>query len=368
MIRCFAVDNSFQITANGSIQPCCKFRKPHGRLNDYSSIEEIMQDPFLDELRQHHSKGDWTANCARCEHDESTGGRSRRMYYERQGLEPGKDFFLDISLGTHCNLKCRMCGPENSTQWHSDYRHLHGLGLVGEKDLTVFMMSDEQIAQIASFIETRTGRVLIEVKGGEPFLSPQAELFFRSLAQCKNAQQIELIMTSNLTRIPSWWAEVSKPFRDIQFNISIDGIDEVYDYIRGERAGGSDLILHHAQQLQTYSNHNIRFNVVVQNLNVLQLGALYDKLMSIVNDPGAITLITLFSPQYYVVNVLPKPLREQAIQQITQSRVREHTGCQQILNLLNTEPDPKLWDKFERISKELDKLRNQDLCSLIKVT
>ena len=61
----------------------------------------------------------------------------------------------------------------------------------------------------------------------------KAKDFFESLANCKNSAAFEIWVTSNATRIPSWWTTVAAKFDKIRFHVSVDGTDETYQYIRG---------------------------------------------------------------------------------------------------------------------------------------
>jgi hypothetical protein len=40
---------------------------------------------------------------------------------------------FDLRLGNHCNLKCRSCGPRDSSGWYDDYPKLMMAGSLFRK-------------------------------------------------------------------------------------------------------------------------------------------------------------------------------------------------------------------------------------------
>ncbi len=111
-----------------------------------ANLAEARNAPLLKDVRQAMLEGRWHSACTRCETEEKSGIRSRRIYeteiWQKQlnaeravrstrcdgEIEP--DQFplahLDIRFGNLCNLKCRSCGPTDSSKWYSDYKKLWG--------------------------------------------------------------------------------------------------------------------------------------------------------------------------------------------------------------------------------------------------
>lgn len=361
MIRCFAVKNSLQILPQGGMQPCCKFRKAVTTI-DNSSTSDYFALPVLSELQQSHDQGDWTSNCTRCKQDEDLGSRSRRQMYDNIGLTAG-DFFLDISMSNHCNLACRMCSVEYSTKWTADSQALYDAGLSTKKDATVHTLTTQDIDDLTALLETKPGRVVVEVKGGEPLLMPISQYFFESLANCSNSATFEIWVTSNTTRIPNWWATVAAKFNKIRFHVSVDGTDETYQYIRGGHSYAG--IKKNIKKLAA-DNTTILFNVVVQNLNIENLADLYDDLLTYVDVPKDINLLILRSPEHYQVNIYPDHAKQELIDHLQSRNLANHPTFNSIILLFDQPCDANKWNKFLKISTFLDNRRGQDICSVIK--
>ena len=359
MIKCFAVDNSVQVLPQGGLQPCCKFRTPVSNVNQFNSYFGSHE---ITKLRESHDVGDWTDNCVRCKQDEQAGNQSRREMYDRIGLTAG-DFFLDISMSNHCNLACRMCGPEYSTQWIQDSKALVEAGLSNAKNTEIHSLTTTQIDKIAALLETKEGRVVIEVKGGEPLLMPISHYFFEALANCHNSDKFEIWVTSNATRIPIWWHEVTAKFATIRFHVSIDGTGETYKYIRGGHS--YEAVKMNIEKIAA-DNVTILFNVVVQNLNIENIADLYDDLIVYVQSPDDINLLVLRSPEYYQINIYPDNSKASLIEMMQSRKIANHNTFDAIVSLFEQPCDSHLWDKFLKITKFLDDRRKQDVCSVIK--
>jgi len=359
-MKCFATTNSVQITPQGNLQPCCKFKNSLGSIEQ---LDDYFELPGLADLQTAHDQGEWTRNCSSCQRSEARGLQSRRELYNIIGLG-AEDFFLDVSMGNYCNLKCRMCGPENSTKWKADHDKLVKLGLVEPVDVKNFMLSETDVKNIVDIVRAQTGRVVIEIKGGEPLLMPISKHFFIALSECTNSINFEIWLTTNLTLVPDWFIEVATQFKRIELNVSVDGTDLTYDYIRGPHAN-SQMIFNHADYLGLLKPFELRFNIVVQNLNVENLSYLYDSCFRRVGDEKFITLIPLQEPAYYRPNVYPDKDKTLMVSEWSKSNMTGHRDFESIVDYFMEPCDPDLYRRFHQITDALDKIRGQDKCFAI---
>ena len=124
MIDCFAAHNSFWIDPQGHVRPCARYKEKMDHITTFNSFSDIVNSKGYVEIRQSHSKDQWPSGCFRCKEDEEKNLHSKRQFYQDIELKQPDDFMIDISMGNYCNLKCRMCGPNNSTSWNSDFKFL----------------------------------------------------------------------------------------------------------------------------------------------------------------------------------------------------------------------------------------------------
>lgn len=109
-------------------------RKRIGDINQ-QSITEIWNGKAMRNFRSKLLRGKPDERCTACYDKESSGFRSLRQVTNadyahlqerlsqtrRNGALPEADpVYLDIRFSNVCNLKCRICGPWSSSQWHND--------------------------------------------------------------------------------------------------------------------------------------------------------------------------------------------------------------------------------------------------------
>jgi len=163
-------------------------------------------------------------------------------------------------VSNHCNLACPFCAYDKR------------LGLLREK---------ADPAQVARFIDllgawrSATGRpALLSWLGGEPLLwAPRAELDARALEQ-----GVDLSLTTNGTRLgaPRVRTELVRRYREV--TISIDGMADFHDAMRGWR-GAFDKLAQTvpaliAERNATGAPLKVRANIVLMRDNIAGFAAL----------------------------------------------------------------------------------------------
>jgi hypothetical protein len=103
---------------------------------------EAWNSDFMKRTRRMMLAGEIPASCQKCFKEESAGHRSKRIWeteYWSQRLEvqemlrntteegsvPPRIAYVDLRLGTKCNLKCVMCSPHDSSRWVQDWREIY---------------------------------------------------------------------------------------------------------------------------------------------------------------------------------------------------------------------------------------------------
>lgn len=363
MSKCFATTNSFWIDPQGDLRPCARHKSKVAHVTEFEDFNKINNSDYFREITEELQNDKWPDGCIRCKQDESKGFHSKRQFYQDLNLDSEKDFMIDISMGNYCNLKCRMCGPHNSTQWIKDYNSLIKKNIIPDLDLDTkpYSLSSQDIEKIKSLISTKKGRVFIELKGGEPLIMPETKTMIEELSNLENSHQIELLIVTNGTIFPLWLEEHYTYFSKIYLVVSIDGLGSVYDYIRSNNKYTYQDCIENIEKFTALENIDLSFNVVVQNLNIHQLPEIHKKLTEY---STSINYITLSMPVYLQPNVMPQKSRMKIIKLIQNSKTIFGAYANQIdtiTKLLEEAPDQKIYDKFIEISKELDSRRELNL-------
>jgi radical SAM protein with 4Fe4S-binding SPASM domain len=368
MINCFAAHNSFWIDPQGHVRPCARYKEKMEHITSFDSFSEIVNSKGYIAIRNSHENNQWPTGCVRCKEDEEKNLHSKRQFYQDSGLQQPDDFMIDISMGNYCNLKCRMCGPNNSTAWNSDFKFLVDSKLFQDPgiDLSAYTLSNHDIDKLISLLTEVKGNIFIELKGGEPLIMPETEQLVNRLLALPNADRITLLIVTNGTVVPDWIEHVQLKIKKLQLVVSVDGIDDVYDYIRGTNKFKFKDCLKNIEYYHSLDNIELRFNVVVQNLNIHQMLEIHEVLNVKFNAP--INYISLSMPKLLAINVMPKKSRHSIYQTFLKNKDKFGSYQNQMLNIheiLMSEPSAHLLEQFKVVTEALDNRRNQDINTVL---
>jgi len=122
---------------NGKTMLCCDspWETHIGDLRE-NSLREVWNSPDMKQVRLNMLQGKHCKQCVRCYEKEKYGHDSLRVRSNRDWLEKHWDkvaktnddgslddlhiVYLDFRFSNVCNLRCRYCGPELSSNWFHD--------------------------------------------------------------------------------------------------------------------------------------------------------------------------------------------------------------------------------------------------------
>ena len=228
------------------------------------------------------SQGSKVPGCHRCYKEESNGFKSRRQssseLYETflndtdLSLAVSGPTGLDYSVGNWCNLKCVICGPDNSSSWISDYKKMYPL-----QDVSRYTARKTQT------LEIQDDNILINVKsihfhgGGEPLLSDTHIKLLQRIDQVKGLADVRVFYNTNGTvKVSDEVLHLWEKCRLIELYFSIDDVGTRFEY---QRTGADWAVV--TDNIQWYyhnmpHNHMFNINCVWGYLNLYYLDQLYD--------------------------------------------------------------------------------------------
>jgi molybdenum cofactor biosynthesis enzyme MoaA len=383
---------------DGAIQACCRSH-PVGFIQD-NTLEEIWNNDTMQRIRKQVLSNERPPECAPCFNLEDQGVESLRQRHivgvipearinlypntPLQQIMPFKFPTMEIKLNNLCNLKCRMCHPMDSTSWN-DWKEVEEF-YVKENNFMVKRIEELNLMRKPYLDEfednpnwwTSFEKLLpyfrrVEFAGGEPLMDPQHYRILDMLVPY--GDQIEIKYATNLTTLGknnrTIWQYWPK-FKSVAVNVSIDGIADSYEYVRGN-ASWAELI-NNIKQVQTIPNvSRIVGAVAVQVSNVLVL----DKMIKYFLDNLGIVFYTnmVQYPNVLSAQCLPFDLRNLAIERLQSVRLRVHTfkyvienpillnlTYQQIdgiINFLNAKDESNKWSDTIEFNRRLDQTREQ---------
>lgn len=218
------------ISPQGKLKPCCKYSETIG-----DNITEYFASSKLEDLKQQFLDNKRPAGCKRCWDDEDAGHQSKRLLdlqYTLSNSDLTKLKILSLPFGNTCNLKCRTCGSKSSSKWVSDEKELQKIfsGITIYKHHKFYRQTNtiDEIYKLSSDLED------ITFPGGESFITGIPEqLEYLDFLIGKNAKNITLNYVTNCTVFPDnkFW-ERWNFFKKVNIQLSIDGLNEKFEYIR----------------------------------------------------------------------------------------------------------------------------------------
>jgi MoaA/NifB/PqqE/SkfB family radical SAM enzyme len=388
---------------DGAVKVCCRSH-PIGHIEE-NTLEEIWNNDTMKRIRKQVLGGHRPAECAPCFNLEDQGVESLRQRHVKGVIPEARitlypnataamrsDFTMpfeiptmEIKLNNLCNLKCRMCNPTDSTSWNDwdqveefydkENNYIAGnirkLNLIKKPYLDKF---EDNPNWWNSFEKLLPHFRRVEFAGGEPLMDPQ---HFRILDMLKPyGKNIELKYATNGTTlgiskgrtIHEYWPH----FRSVAVNVSLDGIGDVYNYIRGN--GNWNQVVQNVKEIQTIPNvSRIVGAVAVQVSNVLTL----DKMIEYFLDKLGIVFYTnmVNYPNVLSVQVLPPQLKMLAIMRLeaVKLRVPDFKYVKEnpillgitleqingVINYINAVNQNDKWQDCLEFNRRLDQTRNQ---------
>jgi len=387
---------------DGAICVCCR-SYPIGFIQD-APLEYHWNGEVIQNIRRQVLRGERPTECEPCFSLEDQGVESLRQRHiepkipeSRITLYPNAlskmnhDFTMpfeiptmELKLNNLCNLKCRMCHPMDSTSWNDwgevkdFYKKENNImfHIVEEHDLENNPHLDkfQDNPEWWNSLEKNLPHFRrVEFAGGEPLMDPQHYRILDMLALY--GDQIEIKYATNLSmlgkgsrNIYEYWPK----FKSVAVNVSIDGLNESYEYIRGN-ANWEQLITN-IKEIQHITNiSRIVGAVTVQVSNVLIL----DKMIEYFLDDLEIIFHShrVEYPKVLSAQCLPNELKDIAIERLQTISLRVHefklvkkqpellqytlNQIQDNINYLKARDQSDKWTDTISFNKKLDLSRNQ---------
>ena len=228
---------------------------------NHTDLFRAWNSQYMRNIRLMMMNDEIPPSCQKCFREEAAGHLSKRQwetdYWSQRididalidatgsdgSVEP-KIYYIDLRLGTKCNLKCIMCSPHDSSMWVEDWNKLYPE--IKDNNLKETMMWtnkgqvdgatynwhvkndlfwDQLYTQIPHLKQ-------LYFAGGEATI---IEEHYRLLEKCIEmgyADKIQLRYNSNGMVLPQRLFDLWENFRDIRFHFSIDSIEDMNSYIR----------------------------------------------------------------------------------------------------------------------------------------
>ncbi len=324
-------------TPKGGIKLCC-YSEGIGVDNSYhnGNLKDVFNtNENLNQARQDLLNGKKIKPCQACWNDEKSTGYSARLDYNRslertnpELLDAIKDKgtvelrSIDIKFGNKCNYACVMCDSSNSSLWGKEVeKNPLPQGMwQGQFDTKTWDFPKEKVQELLDMSSTLTR---IKSTGGEPLLLDEFKMFVKSLVDKGYAKNIIFKTVTNGTVDCSDLLPYMNEFKTFHMDWSVDGTDEVYNYVRWpgnfERMRRVHEKLADSINKNNYSNIEIEMHPTIQLFNLHNLSDIVKYAQSL----GIVKMVDFgyihFEPKYLDTAIFPDKMLSDIIQNIDNS-------------------------------------------------
>ena len=362
----------------GTLTPCCitdmtndmSTAKKDG-LNLFlnkDSLFDITNSENFNNVRKKMIQGEFPPECKTCYFHEKNNVYSKRMESNlkfkhlidhayantnEDGSLKDLDYrYIELRLGTVCNLKCVTCNPFSSNRWNEDVKVFKGTEF--EKRYFKCDIKMEWFRSIKFYDELYEKCSLLEeiwINGGEPTLIREHGYFLQKLIDSGRSKNINIHYSINMTNVPDEFIEIWKQFKNVRLHLSIDDLNERNDYIRT----GSNWENIYDNFLKIIKFKNI-FNIeVCQTVSCLNVSNI-DKFKEFTNKHNLIVAHNyVHHPSFHHVSIIPDEMKEEILNNLQHMNDIE---IEKLKTELYGEPIESGFDKFINFMKLLDFQRN----------
>lgn len=369
----------------GEAYPCCHAEMGVGQVGNCrdKTLEQIWSDEPLNELRVNMLQERKSPACQRCYEQEEAGFFSgRRSANKHHGHHignlqetPFQMSYWDIRFSNLCNLSCRSCGHIFSSSWHQDQSKLAGgdwaiknpvLNYAGRTEIDMW----EQLIPHLDYVEQ------IYFAGGEPLMMKEHYNILDELER-RGRFDVRLIYNTNFTHTKLKDREVFdywRKFKSVAVGASLDAQGPRAEYIR--KGTRWDQVERNRRTMQEVCpNVDFYISPTLSILNALHLPDFHkdwvqkglikaqDLNVNILQDP--VHLRIDIATDEYKQKINDKLQDHLAWLRPQDSLNRATVGFESAINFMqatdNTALIPKFWDKMT----ELDRIRKEELLSVI---
>ena len=378
---CVLVDIGLASQTNGNTTVCnqgrTELRDANGRVLrlDRNSLHESWCSPTRQEIRDSMLSGEQHVNCRDCWDEEHAGRASMRQMsnekFANVTIDTTQPRVFMFKPGNVCNLSCRHCNPFVSSKWYRD----HYQATVKPKNNISFVNYVRTYDSIRdSFAAENTNLwpvlkqwnkniIYYDLYGAEPLLiEPLLDTLRDSyLTGASKNQQIHI--NTNGTIWHDDFNEVFGSFKRVELGISIDGIEEKFEYMRYPAKW--DLLLENLKKYQTlslkYPSIELSVCITVSLLNIYYL----PEFLKFFHEIG-ISCGTNFvhRPDYLNMRIAPNTVKQKIIDKLENSHYfvdgwKEKMSAVSNFIKLDHEDSQQLMQEFWEYTNKYDTLRKE---------
>jgi MoaA/NifB/PqqE/SkfB family radical SAM enzyme len=362
------------------------------------SLDTFWNSGYMKQSRIKAINGEEIKGCEECYRSERNGGTSLRkdlveiyehnkeylnsvkIAEENQGHLNKFPTAIELRVGNLCNLKCRMCQPQDSDLINKEYKELISIDNTLSEILPIvdFEITDDLTSYIQGIRDNASTIKIIRFSGGEPLINKSFYELLDYLIEGDYSKDIEFRLNTNLTKMKEETLDKLSKFKRVTIDFSIDGLGPVYEYIRYPMVWDitKNKIDMTYKFMVDHDNIKMNANFTVQTYNIFNMFELIDFFLLKSVLP---ILHILQNPSYLNIRNMPDNLKNDVRVRIDKTlsdiKTKKYPNRFQvewvierliaIKNQLSLERNEYQIVLFKKFTNALDIKRNQNISEMI---
>lgn len=260
------------IDPSGKIILCCAAERDYldTHINSIDSIQDFFDGEQYSKTRTAvalHGIEKLGSVCEYCLNSRKADPAAYTQIDHYKQFTPNKDSkvsYLEVTTSNVCNQTCATCESYFSSKWRKIHNIFHDW-----EPAPSYIMNDKALQSV---LETLPNLTYLTLKGGEPTADRNNLKILNRLIEVN--PECEVGVVSNFQEVSDDWWKVIESLKNLNIAVSVDGIGETYDWIRG---GNYESTLANIKWCsKMYPENTLRINVLVSLYNIFDLKNIYD--------------------------------------------------------------------------------------------
>ena len=359
-------------SAGGDMVPCCEAQETPLNNPGETALESWNNDNYK-ELRRALANDERPERCAVCWHNEDSGIVSNRQQWEHDNWNTFADkisvnddysvnnppYWVELKVSNFCNLKCIMCST------HSSYKRVADLDIISKytKDgyETRLLRPTDLFASLNEWPELWDHVHTLQFTGGEPIINKEHYDLLEGIP-LEAKKRIRLRYASNLSYIKFKKYDLIKiwnEFKHVNIKVSMDGIGDVYNYIRQD--GNWDTVYANMMALNNEPGIDVAAGITVQAHNIYQMPEFYQFWKESPVDLKFITANILQTPNYLSPAIWQGEYRDAIIRKLRANQ-DEHPEMDRFATYMeNNTSKYMIYARMRKYTRDIEERYKQDI-------
>ena len=359
-------------SAGGDMVPCCEAQEIPLNNPGETALESWNNDNYR-ELRRALANDERPERCAVCWHNEDSGIVSNRQQWEHDNWNTFADkisvnddysvnnppYWVELKVSNFCNLKCIMCST------HSSYKRVADLDIISKytKDgyETRLLRPTDLFASLNEWPELWDHVHTLQFTGGEPIINKEHYDLLEGIPT-EAKKRIRLRYASNLSYIKFKKYDLIKiwnEFKHVNIKVSMDGVGDVYNYIRQD--GDWDTVYANMMALNDQPGIDVAAGITVQAHNIYQMPEFYQFWKESPVDLKFITANILQTPKYLSPAIWQGEYRKAIIRKLRANQ-DEHPEMDRFATYMeNNTREYMIYARMRKYTRDIEERYKQDI-------